>query len=1048
MKNLTQKFLFFFLLSIMSFAQQRNISGTVTDENNLPLPGATIQVKTTYNGVVTDFDGNYSLVLKPEDKFIIISYVGYESQEIEVGNQKVINTSLTPKIETLKDVVFIGYGEVKKEDITGAITSIKPNDATKNQAQGIESVLQGKAAGVVINSTGFEPTSPINIQIRGVNTLSMGNQPLYVVDGIIIDSANEAELDPLEGGNSSLSAQNGLAGINPKDIESIEILKDASATAIYGSRASNGVILIITKKGKTGKAKFNYNVTTRIGEVTRTIDVLDGKGFAEYQNTSKSLKNQTLNYTIDENGNVFDVNSNPLQTVNWSDEIFKTSVSYNHRLSVSGGNDKNTYYFALGNTKNEGVVPNASSKMTDFNLNLSNQLNDRLTFDTKISTAFIKNSASKGTEDLGGTNNNMVRQIVNGVPFLGVVDNIPDGVDEANVIDGPNAWIQDYDDLSEEIRLLGSLKAEYKISETFKYRIQFGSDYRKKERKLWYGLSLFRGALFNGEAGVSQIERFRYNLDNTLMFNKKFNKNHRINGTLGFILDEKNLKSYTYSAKDFQNTDLRADGIAYGNITTGLRYQWQAESIMSLIGRMNYTLANRYNFTATIRRDGSSKFIDENRWGNFPSFAFAWQINREKFLRKFSKLNNAKLRLGWGITGNQNTANYQYITNYDETANPVPNPDGTGSLGIISINLANSQLKWETTYQTNVGLDLGFFDDRLTATVDLYQKNTKDLAQFFPIAPSDGGYERVYANIGELENKGFEIGITADIIKNDNLKWSVYGNYSSYRNKIKNLGYQQQQIGDLYAAAYTGDQISGGNYFKTIANIFAEGYAAGLFFGYETDGIISSDEQLANAPTYFGNNPQLGDINLVDKNGDGNITDADRTIIGDPNPDFTYGFGTQVEYKNFSVNVAFNGVYGKDIANGNLVREAYADGSNVNIRPEAYYDAWSVDNPNGQYPRVNNTQIQQLGFTDREIQDGSFLRLQNVTFGYKVPFNDKSFFESLDLSISGYNLLLLTKYNGYDPEVDSFSWDPYRRSVDWQSFPNQRSYSIGVNLTF
>lgn len=1045
-----KKIIILFLLIIqplLSFSQNK-IEGVVVDEKSMPIEGVSVKIKNTQRATITDAKGYFTLQLQKGKNIVVASFIGYETVETVITDQKEIKVVLIPKDEVLKEVVVIGYGEVNKKDVTGSINSIKPSEVTKNQSQGIENILQGRSPGVVVTQNGFEPTSSINIQIRGVNSIGMGTQPLYVVDGIIVNSAGEENIDPLQGGNTYLSTQNGLAGINPKDIESIEILKDASATAIYGSRASNGVILITTKKGKAGKTVFSYSASTRLGQIVRPIDVLDGLGYARYNNLSRELKGFPANYVIDENtGTVSDLSGNVLTPINWSDTTYKNSSSQSHRFTISGGKDNNKFYYAFGYTDNQGIIPRAFSKVTDFNVTNSRQLTARTTLDTKATVSVINNSASKGTEFLGGSDNNMVRQIVGSVPFENVIDNIPTGVEPEDVLDGPRAWVKDYDDLSKEIRGLGSVKFEYKISEVFKYRLLGGLDYRKKERKLWYGTSLFRGAQVNGEAGISDLERFRYNIDNTLQFSKKFNNNHRINGTVGFVLDEINIKTKAVTASDFPIKDLRADGIRNAQVISPYRYAESEEAIMSFIGRINYTLANRYNFTATMRADGSSKFAPEDRWGYFPSLAFAWQLNREKFLKSYSKLDEAKLRIGWGATGNQNTPPYQYIASYNAAPNPYPGVNG-GEIAMVPINIANKYLTWETTYQTNIGLDLGFFDKRLSATVDLFHKRTQDLLQRMPLAPSDG-YDFILANIGSLENKGFEFSLNSDIIRKDKFRWNVYANYSMYRNKITKLGLTPSQWGNQTLIAFQGNQISGGNYFKTFANIYAEGLPVGSFFGYQTNGIITTPEQLAIAGTINGTAPQLGDVFIVDNDGDGIITDRDKTIIGNPNPDFTYGFGSTVEYGNFNLSFAFNGVYGNQIANGNLAREGYADGTTQNIRSSAYYNAWNATtNPNGTAPRINYDLMDDLGFTDRMLEDGSFLRLQYVSLGYKVPLKDKSVFSSIDISVAGNNLLLLTKYSGYDPEVNSFSGDPLRSGIDWMSFPNQRSFNVNLSLTF
>lgn len=1040
-------YLCFFLASITLNAQERKVNGKITDENNTPLSSVIITEQGTNNRALTDENGNFQIVTTTKNAILKVSYSGYINQDLDAKKSSTFKIQLTPKVKDIDEVVLIGYGEVKKSDLTGSVSQIKPTDDAKSAAQGIENLIQGKATGVVVNNTGFEPTAPINIKIRGVNSLSNGTQPLYVVDGIIVNSGDEREKDPLSGGNSYIAPQNGLMGINPRDIESMEILKDASATAIYGSRASNGVVIITTKKGKTGKPRFNYNTVTKVADITRNIEVLDGRGYAEYQNLSNQLKGFSAKFTFGANGEIYDANGTLLKEVNWSDLIYRTAISTSHRLSVSGGTEKSKYYFAAGYAESDGIIPNAFAKATDFSVNLSNQLNDNLKLDTKLAFTFNRNSASKGTENLGSTNGSMVRQIIASAPFYNYSDNNADNGNFDQITDGPLAWVQDYDDVSDEIRGLGSIALEYKISNVFKYRLLTGVDYRNKERKLWYGTSLFRGKQANGEAGISNFSRFRYNIDNTILFNKKFNENHALNGTLGFIVDQEQLKISTYQATDFPIKDLRADGISFANVISPLFYYRESNAIMSFIGRANYTFRNKYSLTGTFRADGSSKFAKSGRWGVFPAFALAWQLHKESFLDQYEKLSNLKLRAGWGVTGNQNTSPYQFFVTYINSNNPYPD-SGSSSIGLIPNNIANNNLTWETTYQTNLGLDFGFINNRISGSVDFYNKDTKDLLTKLLLPGSSGGYPFLISNVGELQNRGFEASLSVDIIKNKNLKWNVYGNYSIYRNKITKYGMPAENWGTGMYAGYSGAQISGGNYFKTFANVFFEGYAAGMFWGYKTDGIINSADILASAPTINGVAPQLGDINVLDLNGDGVINEKDKTFIGDPNPDFTYGFGTNFEYKNFSLSLFFNGVYGNQIANGNLSREAIAEGQALNIRKNAFYDAWSTTNPNGKYPRVNYDLSDDLGFTDRMIEDGSFLRLQNVTLGYKVPLKKGYFIEGLDFSLIAYNVFLITNYTGFDPEVDSFALDNNRVGLDWQSFPNQKSYALGINITF
>ncbi|QBN20444.1 SusC/RagA family TonB-linked outer membrane protein [Flavobacterium nackdongense] len=1046
------KFLFFILLPFVAFSQN-SIKGTVSDESGVLLPGASVMIKGTTNGVMTDIDGNFSLNLKSEQNTIIVSFMGYKTKTVDVSNRnkEKIKIILVSEVEQLGEVVLVGYGEVKKKDVTGSVISLKLSDSNVNQAQGVENLIQGRAAGVVVTSQGFDPTSPISVQIRGVNSLTSNTQPLYVVDGIVMGSATEGAADPLSGGSSYLAPQNAMGGINPRDIESIQILKDASSTAIYGSRGSNGVILITTKKGKAGVTKFSYNVTTKAGNVARNIDVLGHTDYATYQNETRQLNGLPPNFIVDPNGKVSDLTGAELKGINWSDDVYKTSLSYNHRLTISGGgSEANNYYMAAGYVSAEGVVPNAYSKQTDFSLNLNNKLTNNLKLATKIAITSGKNSSSKGTENLGGTNNSMVRQIISAAPFAGYTLNYygapTDDIDD--IVDGPNAWIKDYDDNSEELRGLGSLNLEYTISKVFKYRLLVGLDYRKVNRQIWYGTSIQRGAQANGEAGLTVMDRFRYNVDNTLMFNKRFNSNHKIDGTVGVIVDESNMKQISYQASNFPLKDLRADGITTGQVFQALNYNVIPESLLSFLGRFNYTFKEKFNFTATVRSDGSSKFASGNQFSTFPAFAFAWQIHREKFMDGFTKLNEAKLRLSWGLTGNQGIRPYQTITPYGPTANPYFNSTGAGITALVPTTLANPNLIWETTSQFNTGIDLSFFNKRLTTTIDVYYKETSDLLQYLNIGPSSG-YKNITANQGDLINKGAEFTISADIIKSKNFLWNVYGNISKYKNEIANLGLPPAEFGSNTYSAFLGNQVSAGNTFKTPANIFIEGKESGLFWGYQTDGIINNSEELALASTFGGIAPRLGDVNLVDQNGDKIIDAKDKTIIGNPNPDFTYGFGSNVEYKGLSLNIFFNGVTGNDVANGNLLREDYATGNPDNIRPRAYNNAWTATNTEGTYPRTgySNTLVEGTGFTDRIVEDGSFLRLTNVTLGYRIPIEIKAI-NSMDLSFSAYNLLLFTDYSGYDPEVNSFAFDPLRTGLDWQSFPNQKSFSLALNVSF
>ena len=1056
MKIIRSVLFFLFLTCYFISFGQSVISGNITDESTgEALIGANILLVEIGTGTITDLDGNFKIELPPKAKQLKITYTGYEDQLITIADNTVFNIKMSAG-KILDEVVVIGYGTTKKSDITGAVSSVKPEDQDVVQYDNFQDFLQGRATGVYVQSNGTELGAPNTIRIRGTNSLRGDNEPLYVVDGIIISSATEDAADPLSGGSSYLAPQSGLNGINPQDIESIEILKDASATAIYGSRGANGVVIITTKKGKSGKPKFNYKLTTRIGEATNLINVLDADQYVDMQNEWNALNEWNPEFYRYGDGSIATfINSEEfmeeksdsigrLAPVNWYEDIFQRSVSQNHRLSVSGGKEESNYYIAAGFSDAQGIIPGTKATQGDFLLKFDQKISDRLTVSPRISGTFVKNQASKGTENLGSANTSIIRQVILASPLLGYSENnLSEDFNE--IIDGPRGWVEDYDDDATEFRTLASFKVDYKISDVFTYRFLAGGDYRNKKRQVWFGTGVARGRIANGEAGISNLNRFRYNIDNTLLFNKKINKKNKIDGTVGFILDETHSEQSTFSASNFANQDLRYDGISFGQVFQPLRFDRFKETLLSFLGRVNYSLQNKYIFTASFRGDGTSKFADGNKFSFFPSAAFAWKISKEKFFGDGNLFNELKLRVGYGRTGSQAIRPYQTIDRYGPTANLLSDGNGNGVTAIIPLNLENPNLIWETTDQLNAGIDFGIQEDRIVGSLDIYYKKTRDLLQELNIGPS-AGFSRVVINQGSLINKGVELGLSAHILEG-NFKWKVFGNISFNKNEINELGLPPAQFGNEVYSAFIGRQVSGGTVFKVPANIFIEGRPAGVFWGYQTDGIIQNDAQLANAPAVQGVDSQLGDVLYVDQNNDGNITDLDLTVIGDPNPDFTYGFGSEFKYKGFNLSLFFNGVQGNEIANGNLGREDYAPlSTSASVRTEAYLGAWREGATNATHPRLGYPI--QGDFTDRMVEDGSFLRLTYVTFGYDIPVTKLKGIDGINVFVSGQNLWLRTNYSGFDPEVNSFSFDPLRQGIDWNSFPNQKSILFGLNVNF
>lgn len=1052
--------------------QQFTVKGQVVDESKKPIVGVSVIASDRIHVTETDINGRYSIVISSKISSLKFVLMGFKSKRVKVSGSAIINVQLKEKHRQLHEVVVVGYGTVDKGDVTGAIKSITTTQTMAQQASNMQNLLQARTVGVQVSSNGFEPGAPNTIRIRGIGSLTGSSEPLYVIDGIIMDSGIENLGNATSSLGDYLAPQNPISGINPYDIESIQVLKDASATAIYGARGANGVIIITTKKGKKGSGQFSFSTQTRLGQAVRNIEVLSTTTYARYQNKvflNKGGSTQAIPFVF-QKGVLFGRNTSgqleKIKAIDWARDTYVVSSRKQYRFAVSGGGETGNYFVSATLTKSHGVIPRAASKNLDINMNFNQQVNRKFKLGMKIAGSFSDLVASKGTDGFGGANHSMIRQVILAAPLLNSTkfsENTNTSL--TNYIDGPRAWTADYDDLSNDSRILGRLNMDYKWNRMFSGRLRVGVDYRRKLRNTWYGNAILRGAQVNGEATRRTLNRLRYNIDAMLNFKKKISRKHKIDGTVGMVIDKTNTMATFTSGTGFSNQSLRSNGLSFAKNTTPLQLMSEYPTILSLIGRFNYAIKNRYLFTATFRCDGSSRFSKGNRWGYFPAFSFAWKLNKERFLRKFTSLTKLKLRIGYGQVGNQSVNSYQFLQPYTKTEAYLSLGNSDNLVAVTPANLANSNLKWESQEQFNAGLDIGLIKNKITLTTDVYYKHSNDLLLNVPLGPS-AGFRSFFANRGSLINKGVECSLKTTIIDKSDFRWTVHGNIAINRNKIGKLHIAPTDFGALgKVVAFEGRRVSGGNYFKQSANIFIENQPVALFFGLKTNGIIRSDEELITPGddgikgtaddgvlTYGGQPLEVGDVRFVDQNGDGDITSSDRTIIGNPNPDFTYGFGTTISYKKFSFDLLFNGVYGNDIANGNLMETGYANGNSKNIRSVAYEGAFdAVSNRHGTYPKigVGSTGINYTtDFSDRIIEDGSFLRLKYVSVRYQLPLRKQCWISSAAITISGQNLLLFTNYSGFDPEVNSFSFDPLRRGIDWGAFPNQRSVSIGVNIKF
>ena len=1060
--------LIFLLFPMIVLSQNNTISGLVNDENGSPLPGATVQLKGSETiGAITDFDGNFSISIPTDGvQVLVVSYIGYLDEEVDVSNQISITINLQPDSQALEEVVVVGYGTVLKRDLTGSVSSVKIEDDVSRAAATVDQLLQGRASGVQVTQNAANPNSGVSVRIRGTNSLRGNNEPLYVVDGVIISSAGE-DVGSVGTGNTGQDPQSGLNGINPRDIERIEILKDASATAIYGSRGANGVVLITTKSGsqEDGKGKFNIYFTSTVTDITKKYDMLDGVGYANYSNATRAAAGESPRYRVD-GGNVFTyvtnpdgtpsdvVDTTPNELYNWQDYIYKQGISSNLGVTFSGASDNGDYYLSAGFNDMNGLIENASFQTTDLRLNLNYDINDKLRVEARLSTFFSESDFAEGGDLIGG-DQSFVQQTVSYNPIIANgLEDVSDFFD-GNVLSNPIAWIDDFTDESKENRVIASLAVKYKFNVPgLQYEFRVGGNLRDKDRSRFYGLTTWQGANSNGLYQQMKLNALTYQVNNFLRYNRNINRNHRVNATLGVTYDVRDVSSSTYAVQDFVTAQLGTDQPFLGQVISNpLLLRAADQQMFSLLGRVNYTFKNKYVLTASFRRDGVSKFSENNRYGFFPSFAFAWRAGSEKFIQNLDLFSSLKFRAGWGQIGNHGIGPYGTLPNYGASSSLYGTPTNGTTVPIVLNNIPNPDLTWETTEQINVGVDFGFNNGKITGTVDVYEKNTKDLLQQTPI-PTSSGFSNMLINRGTLENKGVELGLDVTVIDQGDLNISVGGNIAFNKTKIENLGLTPGDIlmdsgsgayGVQQIPSYLGNTPSRGNSIKFPLNIFLEGHETALFYGWKTDGIFKSGDTMYRIN---GAMSQPGDIKVLDLNGDGQVDLNDRTIIGNPNPDYIYGFNLNLSYKGFSLRALFNGTEGNDIVNGNMYRFGYAEGTYRNIIKEAWTDRWSAENPDGTYPRLGYSSNLFAAAMDRFVEDGSYLRLKNITLNYDIPIKPDNFIDSANIYVTGSNLFTWTDYSGYDPEITTFMYDGLIQGVDWNNKPNSKSVLLGVNLTF
>ena len=1030
---------------LWAFSQNITVTGTVQDEAGDPLIGATVQQKGSGNGIATDVDGRFSLNL-PKNATLVVSYVGYTTQTVAVDGRTNLTIVLKEDSEVLDEVVVVGYGQMKRSDLTGSVTSVGEDAVKKSIATSIDQVLQGRAAGVQIQANSGTPGASTSIRIRGINSLNATNQPIFVIDGVVIDSTTDDE------------TSNPLSSINPSDIVSMDILKDASATAIYGSRASNGVIMITTKRGKSGEATVTYDMYLGWQEMPKKYDLLNLREYAEHHN-------YRAEYISSVDQSAAFIRPDLLgKGTDWQDELFRKAFMMNHSVSVSGGNDKTTYAFSGGYLDQEGIARGSSFQRFSLRSNLDTQIKSWLRGGVNFSFTDSK--------QVVGTDNNTIISALIQQPTVAVTspDGSFDGPDDVWMPDNPVglASIITNKNKKTNFRFNGYLEATLYKGLTLKTEIS--GDYNLN--KYYYYMPDYTFGIKTQDIRTSRwtkTDTKYWSWRNILNYNNTFAGKHNVNVMVGQEISKSYWETQVGTTSGFLNNttpDLSAGDISTST-STGSR---NINTLASFFGRAFYSFDDRYLLTATIRRDGSSKFAAGEKWGWFPAVALAWRASQESFLRDVQWLYNAKLRLGWGKTGNQNVSDYAYMALLANKTTPW-------GVGVLTGNTANPELTWESTSSYNLGVDFGVLQNRIELVADLYYKKTDNLLLQLPLpgflgSAGHGAASNPWGNVGSIENKGIELTLNTTNITNRDFSWTSNIVFSLNRNKVKSLDTASSSIEKTF-------QPSSTNYIVTKTVV---GQPIGQFWGYKVIGRFDKPEDfyrhdaagniqqvaIPEGNTISQSSTWIGDYIFEDINKDGKINAEDCTFIGNPEPKFTWGFGNTFNYKGFDLNVMFSGAYGNKALNLTRMRiEDPRQNSNI-LRSSLNFARVSVIDPSLPDTDYRNLRVINPGSTtlpalqrtdananftrisDLLVEDASYIRLQNVSFGYTLPRQivNKFYLENVRVYFSAQNLYTWTKYKGLDPEVGAMYGDALMTGVDYGRYPSPRIYTFGLNVSF
>ena len=979
-------------LSLNVFAQQIVVKGNVVDINGEPLIGVSVQEAGTANGTITDYDGNFSLETS-QGATLAFSYVGYKSQNVKAASA--MNIVLQEDSEMLEEVVVIGYGSVRRKDVTTAVSTVSTKDLDMRPIVSAGQAIQGKAAGVSVIQPNGAPGGEISIRVRGTTSMNGSNDPLYVVDGVPVDN---------------------IKFLSPNDISSIQILKDASSAAIYGSRAANGVVLITTKAGSTGNAKVSLNVQFGLSKVADKIESLNSAQYKELQ---------------DEIGIVSLPDGLPDRT-DWFDETYTTGNTQNYQIAVSNGNEKMKYYLSAGYQNEKGILDISYYKRYNFRVNLESQIRKWLTVSANISYSDYSNNGG-GAMGTGSDRGGVILAVVNTPTYAPVWDSLNPGqyynnfYGVGNITSPLENMARAKNDKNRENRLLASGNALFTILPELTFKTSLTLDRRNAVNTTFLDpVSTTWGRNQYGEGSDNRNMNTVLTFDNVLTYNKSFFQKHNVEVMIGSSWTDSDYTNSWIYGSHYRNDQIptlnAANKIAWDNTGTG-GSQW---GIMSYFGRASYNFDSKYLLTVNVRADGSSKLHPNHRWGVFPSFSAAWRVSSEKFMENVDWIDDLKIRGGWGQTGNQSgIGDYAYLQRYNinrvewfKVGDSGDTTDYANAVPTISqANLRTSDLTWETTSQTNVGIDLTILNGRLTLSADYYFKKTKDMLMNVSLPAGAAAANTIVRNEGEMENKGFELSVSSKNFRGGAFTWDTDLNISLNRNKLTKLELQK-----VYYDAKTADVVND----YVVRN--EPGRPLGGFYGYISDGV----------------DPETGELMYRDLNKDGKISSSDRTYIGDPNPKFTYGMTNTFTWKGLSLSVLIQGSYGNDIYNASRIEtEGMYDGKNQSTR---VLDRWRIpgqitDVPKAGFKLLNSTYF---------VEDGSYLRVKDISLSYNI---NSKFFKKLGITrfqpyFTATNVLTWTGYSGMDPEVNQWGNSGTVQGIDWGTYPHCRSYVFGINVEF